>query len=188
MVTNTTFESNRATGDRGFGGAVYVKGGSITIARCIFANNLANIDGEAISCDNCHFISINDSKFISNRAIGNGGGVNAGSGLITISQSMFKNNTAQNGGAVQLLNGKLDLTTNYFTNNTASVQGGAIYVSGDSIQSNETSFVNNTAILMSGGALHCAGNYANVLLFKSTFLPPIVVLWKLMTYIIRLIS
>ena len=170
MVTNTTFEFNRATGGRGFGGAVYVNGGSITIARCIFANNLANIDGGAIFCDDCHFISINDSRFISNRAIGNGGGVNAGSGLITISQSVFKNNTAQNGGAIQLLSGKLDLTASYFTNNTVSVQGGAIYMSGDSIQLNETSFINNTAILMSGGALYCAGNYANILLFESTFL------------------
>ena len=170
IVANTTFEFNRATGSRGFGGAVYVKGGSMTITQCTFANNLANIDGGAFFCDNCHFISISNSKFISNRAIGNGGGVSAGSGLITISQSVFKNNTAQNGGAIRLLSGKLNLTVSYFTNNTASVQGGAIYVSGDSIQLNETSFINNTAVLMGGGALYCAGNYANVLLFKSTFL------------------
>ena len=43
-------------------------------------------------------------------------------------------------------------------------------MTGDSIQLKETSFINNTAILMSGGALYCAGNYANILLFENTFL------------------
>ena len=170
VVVNSSFDSNRAGGDRGSGGAVYVEGGSVAIVQCTFINNFAHIDGGAIFCTKCHSLSINASNFTSNGAVRNGGGIYAGSKLITISQSVFKNNTAQKGGAIQLLNGRLSLTVSYFINNTANVQGGAIYMSGDSIQVNESSFINNTALRMSGGAFYCGGDYANIMSFKSTFL------------------
>src|SRR5207247_3201123 len=108
-VTRCTFDGNQATGPIGKGGAIYTKNGSVIVIGCTFSGNSADQSGggihsEAINSPRPTILSVADSSFLSNLAVGGGG-------ISTVYPSTFSTCTVTN-------------TT--FDANRASSFGGAI--------------------------------------------------------------
>jgi hypothetical protein len=149
-----------------FGGAIDNSGGKINIYNSTFINNVA-LYGGAIS--NNDTIVIVNTMFLDNRAE-DGGAIYNYSGKLSISNSVFKDNsTTDTGGAINNYGGStLELTNNLFINNFASVYGGAI----DSLANTiviitRNTFINNSTN-NSGGAL---SNYNGTFdIFNNTFI------------------
>ena len=129
-VINSTFESNKANGDKGGGAILGFAQGSfpyIVIENCDFFNNTASTNGGAITNINGVLI-VEDSRFNDNSANGNYGGAisNTGMGLNTftadVNNCRFKNNSAPNmGGAIFAINmGHLSVYSSIFINDTAA--------------------------------------------------------------------
>jgi CSLREA domain-containing protein len=113
-----------------------------------------------------HEIHINKTSFLDNSAIvagGTGGGaITNVNGLImmTIDDSIFKNNSSYYGGAIQY-SGSLTVTDTLFEGNTASDTGGAINSGGNTKIFNSI-FVENSG---NGGAIR---QVSNTLLIENT--------------------
>jgi predicted outer membrane repeat protein len=137
-VSDSTFESNRALSSISVGGAVTVdstESGTVSFTDCSFVNNTAQYFGGAIHVTYA-LLSVSKCSFDSNRA--NLGGAVACQGFAVIEDSSFNLNSATpvisnplryvpRGGAVFLINGTdCRVTRCNFTNNKAHTYGGAI--------------------------------------------------------------
>ena len=138
IIENSLFQGNHAgettaSGDN-LGGAIYNKNGRLTVVNSTFDLNFAAGSGGAI---------------FSGRDVFDESG-----GLVLIDDSSFISNTAlQDGGAIYLINetnGVL-ITTSDFSENGADDSGGAIYSEASDLTANLDTFENNTAAL--GGAI-----------------------------------
>ena len=73
-LNNCTFINNHA----GYGGAIYINGGILEIADCIFINNTAVNYGGARACDSRSYVaskvSIKRTKFIGSSSLSDAGG------------------------------------------------------------------------------------------------------------------
>ena len=176
-INDSNFTKNIAGSIDGssFGGAIYVKTGSLTVNSSNFTENSAGAGGviysespdNIVKISGCEFtknnassggaignvgeMTINGSRFINNRVV-NLGGVIYGGGLgIKIDHCEFMNNTAQNGGVIAYMWGTSEFSINntLFESNNASIQGGAIYFAGLSLNLENLSFINNTAPMSS---------------------------------------
>jgi len=88
------------------GGAIYMTGGTVTVAGSVFSGNNA----------------------------GNGGAIYMSGGSLAITSSTFSNNIADSsGGAIDAVGGSLAVTNSTFLRNSAVSFGGAIFVSGDTL-------------------------------------------------------
>lgn len=147
-VSNSNFLSNRA---RRNGGAIY-SDGQTNISDCNFTNNAATQGGAIYDRDGA---SISGSSFAGNSAIEDGGAIyteysyrydliidgslftgnaagDEGGAIrgkeksdVSISQSIFRDNSAEDGGAIYTW-GELKVSRSTFTNNSAIEEGGAI--------------------------------------------------------------
>ncbi|MEP7288884.1 MAG: choice-of-anchor Q domain-containing protein [Chloroflexota bacterium] len=136
IVNNVTFSNNVANltsysggaGDYG-GGAIFSQGG---------------------------FVTVNQSYFTGNKALGSGGGAIHGlRSDITVTNSSFYSNGSSGGhggafyadGAQNNNNGKIIINGSYFTNNTSFNEGGAIHVhlyqNNDALTIDRSSFIGN---------------------------------------------
>ncbi len=148
-VTNCTFSNN--TADNGDGGAICNDyKATLTDAKCIFNNNIAQINGGAIYNDGI----LTDTNSIFNENTASYGGAICNENGLTEANSIFNNNIAQiNGGAIYNY-GSLNMDNNAFTNNTA-IDGGAIINENNLIDINCT-FKSNIAQI-NGGAIYNEG-------------------------------
>jgi CSLREA domain-containing protein len=94
-------------GRRGFGGAIWMKGGSTSAVRVtevefyrnIADNNSGNGDGGAIAIDSGEFVCVK-SKFIENTARSSGGAISSGNAQALLDRCEFlRNHAEKNGGA-----------------------------------------------------------------------------------------
>ncbi len=134
----------------GSGGAVY--GEKVEITASTFNANIATVDGGALYADESLEIfeslpqpeKTYSTEFENNFALADifsdsyeyegqgGGGAIAASGSVTITDSLFKNNsTIGNGGAINYNDGTLIVKDSAFDGNSAYENGGAIYALGE---------------------------------------------------------
>jgi hypothetical protein len=138
-ISNSTFYYNRAVNIGGDGGAVCVRNASV---------------------------SINNSTFVANAAIGDAGALQAEESNVTISGSIFSNNSAQrDGGALFTLAhpSNYTITNTILTHNKAGDDGGAVFVGrkGSHLKMERSSLVNNLASDR-GGAMAIFGSTLDV--------------------------
>lgn len=139
------------------GGAIYNKGGFLTISDCNFEKNTATTRGGAVFSEWSYGANIENSKFSENTAGVSGGAVyNFYGDNFSIKLSQFQENFANNaGGAVFNEYGNdLEIQLCEFIKNTAKNCGGAIYTFyGNRTTITESVFTSNKAIATSGGAI-----------------------------------
>ena len=122
-------------------------------------------------------LAISNSEFRDNtviRSAARGGAIFVTDGNVTISNSIFVNNSATSlGGAIYAGNQvnddavEMHITESSFIDNRADASGGAVAIS-DSIQINQCSFVNNTA-KRGGGAVLVVRDNSSVSISESAF-------------------
>ena len=138
--TNSVFDDNSTGGVDKAGGGLFFSEGNVTIINSIFKNNLSRGNGGAIS--------------------------GSGDGTLTITGSLFVNNTAANinktdgngdranGGAINVFGDgrEVIMSENTFYNNEATFQGGGLYFGGLNVTSsleNITVFGNRVSLTSS---------------------------------------
>ena len=149
-IVNSTFENNMAA----YGGAIYMKSGSLDIADSQFINNIAFNYGGAIACENTANITISRSKFIRNYALSDAGGsiyIRTCNGF-KADHLEFINSSAAFGGAITTLNCEVTLSYVNFYNSTALWDGGAVYHMYGKFSATNSNFINGTA--RNGAALY----------------------------------
>ncbi len=147
----------------GFGGAIYVNGGTLIVEKTEFLENVAGGHGGAIymSDNDTSVFESTNSKFLENTALdtfgdiyGHGGAIYIEtSNYVTITDSEFTYNTAFLGGAIRIGGGAMTITNSKFTYNTVDYKGansgfgGALYnFNSDSLTISGSSFIGNEAI------------------------------------------
>ena len=152
-VRNSTFSNNKVT--KGWFGPFFISAiGDIDsstqthrIESTEFKNNSTIGYGGAIQTtiesagNTISEIQIASSNFLKNHADKNGGAINLDNYIVTISKSVFKENTAGegntgNGGAISSNAHHLILTDSIFEDNVAVEKGGAIYLYAGSLRMN----------------------------------------------------
>ena len=142
----------------GDGGAIS-NAGTLVVSDCVLTNNYASRGGGVFSSGPLTLIN---SLIVSNHASGGpgagGGGAYCTNGL-TVAGSSFIGNVAtagSDGGAVRC-SGLLTVTGSAFSGNSADGSGGAVLAWDPAIVINST-FTNNSAPTLNGGALYCASS------------------------------
>jgi predicted outer membrane repeat protein len=156
------------------GGAIYSLG-EVTVINCLFNGNNAS-QGGAIYSERT--VTVVNSNFTGNTGPRDynhfGGAIFSLSDIIAVNTT-FHGNWARNGGATY--SSSIVSTGSIFTNNTVNDSsdnfpntgnGGAIYTVHD-VTARSTSFIGNTAVSGSGGAVYIDANSTRVLFFGSSF-------------------
>lgn len=156
------------------GGAIYSLG-EVTVINCLFNGNNAS-QGGAIYSERT--VTVIDSNFTGNTGPGDynhlGGAIFSLSDIIAVNTT-FHGNWARNGGATY--SSSIVSAGSIFTNNTVTASsdnfpntgnGGAIYTFHD-VTASSSSFIGNTAVSGSGGAVYIDANSTQVLFFGSSF-------------------
>ncbi len=148
-LINVAFVNNSTASE---GGAIYNVTGNLIISGCTFANNSAGVQGGAIDSDTSTstipVVDISNSAFTGNMAMSSGGGAISGSYDLSVSDSIFSNNSAPFAGAV--VGGNSFTNVSFSDNRALTGPAGALYGARSVINSN---FINNVANL-SGGAIY----------------------------------
>ena len=122
LITDNVFTANAATR----GGAIHVRGGSPAILRNLFDSNVASDWGGAIYIDRTGSGVIDNNTFVGNDGSFGGGAIYAEQQDITIRNNLIRDNQAT-AGAIYLLAAPGVVEGNTIVENT--VGGGAIYLS-----------------------------------------------------------
>ncbi len=145
IVQNSTFRTNRYTGDAHGGGAILATGGNLTINDSLFEANEAGGNGGgaiALALDlGSPSAQIARSTFRGNLTLGDfgdGGAINA-NGPLDVWESTFENNRANgndsfgsgSGGGIIIINNPLYLENVTMSGNRANGDGGAVYYRAD---------------------------------------------------------
>lgn len=113
----------------GFGGAVLVDGGTITLTQCTLKGNSALINGGAITSfkDSSELVLVN--SVLSDNTAGDGGAIYQEDGLLDIDfESLFEGNQAiqGSGGAIDSNGGILNIYNSTIRGNQSASQGGGL--------------------------------------------------------------
>ena len=153
-VEDSVFLMNSAGTD---GGAIQASGSSSTLAitRSTIDDSDADDEGGGIWFDSSGgTLTITDSEIVANQTVttGSGGGLWFDSGTVTISGSLFYNNTsaADGGGVYQNTSGNLEIFNSTFSMNDAATDGGGLALN-SAVIANST-ITGNTAGGVGGGA------------------------------------
>jgi len=191
-IEDCDFRSNQVTGSSGEGGAIAYSGhigspaAEITVRRSRFEGNSVEVDGDdggAISANGWNSVSvaIEDSEFVGNTAIHNGGAVRLASLErvdAAISGCTFGSNEAGYEGASLYMNNwsNAEVVDCTFTGNHAGQSGAGIALqspdpSGASLTISDSLFDQGTAVVCSGGVLVNAdeGDVVDVCMNDTTF-------------------
>jgi predicted outer membrane repeat protein len=146
VITDSVFEDNATGGaPAGDGGAVYATG-DVTITNSEFIGNSADGFGGAVYVEGPQ-VSVTDTIFDDNTSGDDGGAIYAISiESLTIESNQFQRNTAADqGGAIRVQWGTsgTSITRNTFTGNSAE-QGGAVSINDDVVDSYLWSITRNT--------------------------------------------
>ena len=115
----------------------------IYVNECLFSHNRGGYEGGAINLIDT-VIDIQNSKFLSNKAL-SGGGIFLSHSNSTITNSNFSINAAESGGALYLFGSSaVNITDAYFTSNFAFL-GGAMFGDNSNIFLKSSYFSKNSA-------------------------------------------
>lgn len=137
---------------------------NLTVNRCHFAGNTADVVGGAIffsksSGSGIPRLTLNNSTFAGNSAANEGGAIYA-IYPVQIQSCAFTGNSGRQGGAIFMQSG-IGPTSSFkdstFIGNSASGNGGAIFLSNGSILL-ERSTVDGNSALFNGGGVYCDGD------------------------------
>ncbi len=133
------------------GNGVIIDGGNT------FTDGVSNKDGHRIFYVNSN-TTIDGVTFQNAYIANNGGAIHVNSGILTVTNSVFRNNYANSGGAIFMAhpsNNVLRISGTEFIQNTVTGDGGAIYAnfSSQEITMDDVSFSGNTA-MSTGGAIY----------------------------------
>ena len=158
-------------GSIGYGAAVAVHLGEVTLTRTRFTNNKGGLTGGALYLTRSRRVTIQDCDFINNSVQSNGNGAGilmdyVRGNVITISGGKFEGNSYHSGSAVSKLvrgsgiymsysPGSIS-GTSFSKNDAGSGDGGAIYLIQSSVQLDSISCSSNRAEA-SGGCLTVYG-------------------------------
>ena len=161
-IKNTVFKN----GFGGFGGAVIITGGDLSIIKSSFFENFADgfYGGGAIINLGAN-LSIVDSRFIKNASTKHGGAILNSGGKLSVKESLFDKNSSKNsGGAINNDKGSSKIFDSFFTDN-ASENGGAVNNVKGSLEMSGSSFCKNKSD--HGGAINNGGGTLEI--FGSSF-------------------
>jgi VCBS repeat-containing protein len=149
-LSGVTIANGRPT-DSNFGGAIFNLG-TVTVSNSTFSNNTAI--GASGAIDNTNgTLTVTGSTFTGNSAL-SGGAIENFQGTVTVTGSTFSGNraTSNDGGAIENFQGTVTVTGSTFTGNSAGGDGGALYNFFDSNMTvTGSTFTNNTAGGEGGG-------------------------------------
>lgn len=134
MINGTTFSHNTALIP---GGAILLAGaGSFSCTGCQFSGNSVDDEGGAILVMGSTPVVLERCTFVGHEAGNRGGAVSStgGSPLTANSCAFFNNSAADIGGALYAENAPIIVTDGYFDANKATNQGGAVFISSNSMQ------------------------------------------------------
>jgi len=141
------------------GGAIY-NAGNLTISDSKFDNNNSKLGGVIYSTGN---VTINGGSFTSNTA--KNGGVIYTNGETIITGGEFLTNVAEQWGGVIYSSDNITLSSCILdggntaeTNVTNALNGGAIYLSAQSLTIKDGTIIKNCSASSSGGAIACSAN------------------------------
>ena len=166
-ITSSTFIYNSASFCGTF--SIYNFYGSVEISDSNFYYNSAVHEGDGVGGVGCirnASISIYNSKFIANEAIGDAGALHLDESTVTISNAYFSNNTARrDGGALFTYTHLSDyfISGSTFMHNVAGDDGGAVFVGrkGSQLRTKNSVFISNNATDR-GGAICVIGSTLNI--------------------------
>jgi uncharacterized repeat protein (TIGR01451 family) len=166
------------------GGAISFSSGDLFVDNCVFSHNSVQDDGVTdggdgggLYIDAAGSVTVTDSRFTNNTTYRNGGGIYLGSGLMTVSDSIFAGNTAgtglsPRGGAIYWGNGQAAIERSSFVGNVAGSGAGIFLSHGgdvgfstviDSFFSGNSTFFDTSAV---GGGIY---NERSLTVKRSTF-------------------
>ena len=175
IVNGATVDANAATGTAGSGGGLMSVGGTLTVSGGTVSANQANRAGAGV--ESAGATTMLDDVTVSGNTIpaatampGNGGGVHAGGGALTVRGGSYTGNAATEGGALWANAGLVvqgnssasaSITNNTARGDDAANGGGGVYVEsgGDAAITNATITGNAaTGTSGSGGGLFVASD------------------------------
>lgn len=155
MLSNCILTGNRSETGDGMGGAIYSIGGELIVDNCIFTENNAAFTSGAIFAY-AGEVFINDCFFIGNQAQSDGGAIENRGNKMSITNTLFSNNSAvsADGGAILNNFGTLTVSDSTFIKNSSGADGGAIWNNNNSsLQVKKSTFTENSAAGSHGGAI-----------------------------------
>ena len=180
VINSTKFIQNSG----GFGGAIFLGFGQVSVLKSQLLSNKAVIVGGAIMSSGGNIFVI-QSQVIDNTgsdggAISSGGSLNVqdsvlahnkadfGGGALVIKKHGIISNTTimhnvakgNHGGAILLAGYKLNISYSSLTNNTAFQSGGALWINNGKVLISHSSLTHNTAV--QGAVLYAQKQYSNV--------------------------
>ncbi len=178
IVLNLDVRDNRANGMAGSGGGIFTLGGSLTVTGGTIRDNRANRAGAGLETAGAT-TTLTDvavtNNFIVTAAPGNGGGLHAGGGTVTVNGGSFAGNRAAEGGGLWTNTmmtlgasdaGPLTVSGNTAEGNDATQGGGGLYV-----ETNGSAFLTDVQITANratgtagsgGGVLIADGSVATI--------------------------
>ncbi|MBR4751137.1 MAG: hypothetical protein IK077_05200 [Thermoguttaceae bacterium] len=180
IVRNTTFSENLSM----YGGALLADSAEVTITNVIFDGNVAsgtdktkNSGGAVYSIDTK--LNVSDSQFTGNVSNFTGGAIyfTGAEKVCSITNVNFDSNIAigdknseNNGGAIYFAEGTIgNINDSVFIGNTSHAYGGAVFVNGASVTSNNSNYTGNGAELAYGNKNYKTSNGGAVYVAGGTF-------------------
>lgn len=164
VFENCIFSDNDSPS--GFGGAIRVGSGAVSVSNCHFERNSAERGGAIFAFDDD--ITVSDSQFLLNAAVKSGGGIFQEHGTLTITESLFQQNSAgSTGGGLNKAFEEATITHSDFLSNTANSEGGAILFTGATVEVEDSLMQANQAgasdlSTARGGAIAQVNNVFNL--------------------------
>ena len=123
-MSNLTITNGNTVGG---GGGISAQNTNLSLTNLTLGNHSADSGGGAIS-HNGGVLTLQNVNIHDNHAdlFNGGGGLELGNGAVTITSSIFQNNTSRKGGAIDLGGAVLTTTLTTFLGNRATEVGGAI--------------------------------------------------------------
>lgn len=151
-VHNSTFSGNTVSGNTGTGGAISVNSGTLLVSGSDFHNNSAP-DGGAIYLAQNTQVTVTQTLFDNNSG-GYGGAIESW-GTLNLEYSTLSNNkaTVGDGGGLWMVKGNADISHSTFSHNQAKTTGGGVSCYGDFLFITHSTLNNNTSAT-NGAALY----------------------------------
>jgi hypothetical protein len=167
VVNDSTISDNRAVANlgpgglaTGYGGGLYVYGGTLTIARSLVTGNSANAAGGGIAVYQGDLVlehtTISDNSAQDPAQNARGGGIYTRPGDVSATDSLVSGNDAQRYGGGLLVGGELTLSGSTVSDNSAAGDGGGMKLLGGGTLTGST-ISGNTA--QRGAGIYDAAGY-----------------------------
>lgn len=139
---------------------------NIIIDGFIIRRGNATTGGGGIDIRGLSWVTVRNTVFEDNQAMGNGGGISVTQGQLTLDNVAFHDNHAAVGGGALGIEGPLyavsvEITRSRFYGNDATVAGGAVYNQNGWLEVDGCELINNTSS-SNGGAIWSSGGLVRV--------------------------